>query len=89
MEINKTLQPLLDISQLPWPSSDELNVQNIKYIMLNIYIVQAFFSVYDLNQDSTLNSEELELLSCLITPLISVIVSKKLKDSWEGFKWFY
>ena len=88
-QIGDTLQPLLDMAQWPWPSSDGLTVQNIKYMMLNIYIMKAFFSVYDVNQDSVLSPGELKTLSCLITPLISAIMRPRLKDQMEFIRDFY
>ena len=88
-QVEAVLQPLLDIAQLPWPSSDRLTVQNIKYMMLNIYTMKAFFSVYDVNQDSMLSPRELEPLSCFITPLISAIMRPRLKNRWEFIQDLY
>lgn len=75
----KALQPIFDMARLHSSSSDVLTVQNVKYMMLNIYIMKTLFSVYDTNQDFILNSQELESLSCLMTPLISNILLPTLK----------
>ena len=86
---NSILQPLAIMAQLPPSFSDKLTVQNIKYIMLNIYIMRALFSVYDINQDSILSPKELKSLSCLITPLVSIIISPELKNEWKSVQNFY
>ena len=84
---NKILQSPLDMIRLPPSFSDTLTVQNVKYIMLNIYIMKILFSVYDTNQNFKLDPEELQSLPCLITPLVSIflpgILSEKL--GWLSF----
>lgn len=82
-EIENVLQPFLELAQWPVSSSDHLTVQNVKYIVLNIYITKAFFSIYDTNKNSVLDPKELETLSCFITPLVSIIVSSLLKDKGQ------
>ncbi len=82
-ELDSAFQPLWDMAQLPLPSSERLTAQNIKYIMLNIYITNSLFAVYDINQDSVLNPAELELLSCVLTPLVSPLVLSQL-DKLNG-----
>ena len=82
-EIEDVLQPFLEMAQWPVSPSDHLTVQNIKYILLNVYITKAFFAIYDINKNSVLDPEELETLSCLITPLASVIVSSLLEDEGQ------
>ena len=67
----------------------EVSIQGLKYMMLNVYIMQAFFQVYDLNQDLTLSSQELTSLSCLVTPLVSVLISSQLKEEWEIIQSIY
>ena len=83
------LNPLLDTAQLPLPFSDDLTVQNIRYMMLNIYITRAFFSVYDVNQDSILSPEELKPLSCIIVTLVSIIISPRMKNQWSAIQTLY
>ena len=82
---DEILQPLLSMAQLPLPSSDDLTVQNIKYIMLNVYIMKTIFSIYDVNRDSILDPKELEALSCFISPMISIILAPKLKEDASKF----
>ena len=86
---NEIITPLLIMTQWPLSESDELNAQNIKYILLNIYIMKTFFNIYDTDGDSQLSSEELEPLSCLMTLLVSMIISPRLKDQWEIVKEIY
>ena len=81
--IKTALTPVLETLNLPVSKKTEITPQNLKYIMLNIYIMQAFFKVYDLDQDFKLSPQELKSLSCLMTPLVSVIVSSELKEQWE------
>ena len=81
--LQSTISPLLKMLDLPLSGESEITAKNLKYMMLNIYIMQAFFNIYDLNQDFVLSSQELKSLSCLMTPLVSILVSSKLKDRLE------
>lgn len=86
---DKILQSFMDMAVLPYHYSDRFTVQNVKYMMLNVYVMQAVFSVYDVNGDSVLNPEEIEPLSCVITPFVSVVSSAKLKGKWDIIRRFY
>lgn len=86
---NDILAPMLSMAQWPPSQSDKLGAQNVKYILLNIYIMKTLFSVYDVDKDSELSPEELKPLKCLITPLVSIIISSKLKDQWDIVKEIY
>ena len=77
------MEPLLSLFDLPFLSGNEIKPQNLKYMMLNIYLMRAFFKAYDLNKDFILSSEELRPLSCLMTPLVSILASSELKEKWK------
>ena len=79
-EIESILHPFLELAQWPVSSSNHLTVQNVKYMLLNVYITKAFFTIYDINKNSVLDPKELEALSCLLTPLASVIIPPLLED---------
>ena len=81
--LKEVMAPLLEVLNMPPSEKTEIDFQNVKYMMLNIYIMRAFFQVYDLNQDFRLSSQELKSLSCLVTPLVSVLISSELKKEWE------
>ena len=81
--VHEAIAPLVKMLNLPHSSGDKVRPKNLKYMMLNIYIMKAFFKAYDLNQDFYLSSQELKSLSCLMTPLVSVLISPQLKERWE------
>ena len=80
--LRKAMTPLLETLNLPSSKEAEIRFQNVKNMMLNIYIMQAFFKIYDLNQDFMLSHQELKSLSCLMTPLVSILISSNLKERW-------
>ncbi len=82
-------QPLANMAKLPFSSSDVLTAQNIKYIVLNIYIMKTFFSLYDVNKDSVLSPEEIKPLSCLMTFLLSVFISPEAQSEWGWIQDLY
>lgn len=88
-DAEELLYPLLDTAQLPLSGSDDLTIQNVKYMMLHIYLTKAFFTFYDVNQDFVLSAKELEPLSCVIRPVVSLIVSARLSGQWEAIQSFY
>ena len=81
--LKEAMAPLLSSFDLRFFNGNKIQPQNLKYMMLNIYIMQAFFKAYDLNKDFILSSQELQSLSCLMTPLVSIVVSSELKEEWE------
>ena len=81
----KEILPLLDMLSLPSQSND-FNVLNVKYMLFNIYLTQAFFNVYDLNKDSILSDEELMPFSCMLSPIIDLALSKQLDSMRPIFK---
>ena len=83
------MAPLLKVLYLSLDKENKISFQNVKYMTLNIYITQAFFQVYDLNQDFQLSSQELKSLSCLITPLMSVLIPPELKKEWDFIQRIY
>ena len=81
--VKTAVAPLLSSLNVSPEGDEKISVQNVKYMMLNIYIMKVFFQVYDLNQDFSLSPQELKSFSCLITPLISVLISPKLEERWK------
>ena len=81
--LRAVMEPLLSLLDLPQSSGDKVRPKNLKYLLLNIYTMKAFFKAYDLNQDFYLSPQELKSLSCLMTPLVSVLVSPQLKEEWN------
>ena len=89
VELEESLkEPLLRMAQMPPSAEKKLSAQNVKYILLNLYITQAFFAVYDANRDFILDTEELEPLSCLITALLSVM-ARDLEEKWWNVTGLY
>ena len=81
--VKKALAPLLSLLNLSLAEEKKISVQNVKSMILNIYIMRAFFQVYDLDQNFILSPQELRPFSCLITPLISILISPKLEEQWK------
>ena len=84
----ESILPLLGMLGLPFPS-EVITAQNVKYMVLNIYLMQSLFKVYDLNEDFNLSSEELKPLSCMMVPLISYIISDRLRNEPDWVKNIY
>ena len=59
--------------------SQPLTLENIKSILLNIHITTAFMYVFDQDEDNILNLKELEVLSCLMEPVLSRYVASLYK----------
>ena len=78
-----------DSSSFSESSADKWTVQNIKYMMLNIFIMRALFLALDKDQNSVLSLAELEPLSCLIASVSSLIILPKTKDQREFIKNLY
>ena len=81
--IEKAMAPLLSSLSLPFLKGSKIGPQNLKYMMLNIYLMQGLLEVYDLDKDFILSSQELKSLSCLMAPLVSILTSSELKGEWE------
>ncbi|MCZ0932850.1 MAG: hypothetical protein OXJ52_06845 [Oligoflexia bacterium] len=81
--LRTAMTPLLETLNLPSSEEAEIRFRNVKNMMLNIYIMQAFFKVYDVNQDFRLSPQELKSLSCLMTPLVFILISPELKEEWK------
>lgn len=88
--LNETLTPLKEI--LEWSefnNEDQVTFQNVKYMMLNIRLTQAIFSIYDRNKNQVLDSEELSALDCFIKPFVSFIVSSRVEKESQFIKDLY
>ena len=79
-ERERLFRSLSRMADLSSPSSNRLNRQGIKYILLNIYITSALFPLYDRDGDGALSSEELRPLTCWTEQVVSLIVSPRLRD---------
>ena len=76
----KVIEAFLTMAKWPLSFSQALTSQNVKYIMLNIYITQTIFSIYNTNGDSVLDSKELNRLSCLLVPVVRLITLSLIED---------
>ena len=76
----ESIQPVVEMLALPDKDSEgqssNVSVLNVKYMLLNIYLTQAFFRVYDRNQDSILSHQELEPIVCMVSPIVELIMTR-------------
>ncbi len=83
---DKILQPSLDILQLSVSDSKDLTSEDVQHILLHIYMIRTVFSLYDADKNAVLDADELEALSCLINPVVSIVLSSILEDESEFVK---
>ena len=66
-----------------------LGVQDIKYLFFGLYMAEAFFKVYDLNQDRILDPKELEAVSCYLSYFMSIVRPDREEDKMELVRYFF
>lgn len=88
-KVDEILDPLSQAMFFPQVFNSQLNVQNVKYIVLNIYLTQYFFFIYDVNRDFQIDHQELESLSCFLTSLVYVFIAPRLEGQREWIQNLY
>lgn len=83
------LSSIAYMAHWPFLDSKKISIQNVKYIVLNIYIVQTLFKMYDRNKDFKISFKELQAVNKLILPLFSVLVDKHTQGKWGSIKKIY
>ncbi len=62
-----------------------LTRSHIKYMLLNLYLVEMFFNLYDKNHNLILESDELRPIFCLFKPIIALFTMISLEDRFFSF----
>ena len=50
---------------------------DVKFMVLNLYVVDVLMNIYDINNNSVLDEEELTKASCLFVPFLAIFSEKK------------
>ena len=85
-------RPFLSMMKLPSSpvnfSVDEITAQNIKYLLLNIYALQALFAIFDRDKNGKLSPDEQDFIYRTTHTIVSIVVPPHLKDQQRWVRWF-
>ena len=84
----ETLVPLLQTLEI-FSSEDQIYLLDIKYFLMTLYAVEFIFKNYDLDNNLVIDHSEVQTLSCLIEPFISMYLQEQVKDQWKIIQNFY
>ena len=71
---------ILDYSK--YDKGKELKKAHLKYMLINMYLVEMIFNLYDKNKNLILEGEELDEAFCLFGPIIDFFIDLALKDKY-------